>query len=167
MNFITFIIFFINSPSKHMIHKWEYQRHWDIHPGNQGASEMCMSLHTLQWINKTNENIPGTRHDNFFKYVPIQKWDIKKPQPSDHHPRVPKYRLQQTEDHIWSICTSLHRHYKQYKIDNCRGNCTNTSKQTGWLLFYLPSHRGTSPRFHMDRTTHKWSSHTESKLTDH
>ena len=38
---------------------------------------MWMSLHTLQEIHKINDEISGTRHDNLFKHVPIQKWDIK------------------------------------------------------------------------------------------
>ena len=29
---------------------------------------------------------------------------------------------------FWSICTGLHRHHQQYKIDNGRGDCTETSK---------------------------------------
>ena len=54
---------------------------------------MWMSLHTLQEIQKTNDEIIGTKHGNFLKHVLIQKRDIKKPHPSGHHPRVPKYRL--------------------------------------------------------------------------
>ena len=37
---------------------------------------MCISLHTLQEIEKINDEIYGTSHDNLFKRVPIQKWDI-------------------------------------------------------------------------------------------
>ena len=65
--------------------------HLDIHLDNQGASKMWMSLHTLQEIHKINDDISGKRHDNLFKHVLIQKWDIKKPHPSGHHPRVSVY----------------------------------------------------------------------------
>ena len=71
--------------------KLSHRGHQDIHPDNQGASERWISLHTLQEIQKINDNITGTRHDNLFKYVTIQKWDIKKPHPSGHHPRVSGY----------------------------------------------------------------------------
>ena len=50
---------------------------------------MWMSLYILQEIQKINDDISGTRHDNLFRHVPIQKWDIKKPHPSRHHPRSP------------------------------------------------------------------------------
>ena len=56
---------------------------------------MWMSIHTLQEIHKTNDEILGTRYDNLFKHDPIQKWDIKQPHPSGHHPRVLKCILQQ------------------------------------------------------------------------
>ena len=87
---------------------------------------MWMSLHTLQEIHKINDEIPGTKNDNLFKHVLIQKLDIKQPQPIGHHPRVPKSILQQIEDHIWSIFTCLHRHYQQYKTDKVRVDCTKT-----------------------------------------
>ena len=55
---------------------------------------MWISLHNLQEIHIINDNIPCKKHDNLFKHVPIQKWDIKRPQTSGHHPRVSKYILQ-------------------------------------------------------------------------
>ena len=76
-----------------MRRKREYCGHREILPENQEASEIWMSLHTLQEIHKIDDKISGTRHDNFFKHVPIQKWDVKRPQHSCHGPRVPKYRL--------------------------------------------------------------------------
>ena len=82
----------------------------EIGTANQVASEMWVSLHTSQAIHKINDNISGTRHD---KMLPYKKWDIKRPHTSGHHPRVPESILQQTEDHIWSIFTSLHMHYQQ------------------------------------------------------
>ena len=116
---------------------------------------MWMSLHTLQEIHKINDDITGTRQDNLFKFVTVKKRDIKQPQPSSHNSRVPESRLQQTEDHIWRICTSLHRHYQKYKTENGRGDCTNTRKLTGRILFYVPIHQETSPGFHIDRTAHQ------------
>ena len=77
-----------------MRRKLSYWGHQDIHPENQGASKMWMSLHNLQEIQKINDEISVTRHENLIKHVPIQKRDIKHNQPNSHHPRVPKYRLQ-------------------------------------------------------------------------
>ena len=51
INFNTFNIF-ITSPSTNMRHK---RAHWGqkvIYTNNQGAREMCMSLHDLQKITK-------------------------------------------------------------------------------------------------------------------
>ena len=83
-----------------MHRKLAHQGYQDIHLYNQGESEMCISLHTIHEIHNINDEIPGARYDNLFKNVPIQKWDIKLPQPSVHHPRVPELRFQQIEDHI-------------------------------------------------------------------
>ena len=77
-----------------MHRKLAHQGHREIRPDNQGSSEVWMSLHTLQEIQKINDEISSTRHDKLFKHIPIQKWDTKQPQPSGHHPRVPKSRLQ-------------------------------------------------------------------------
>ena len=55
---------------------------------------MWISLNTLQEIHKINDDISGTIHDNLFKHVTIQKWDIKEPQPIGHHTRAPKSILQ-------------------------------------------------------------------------
>ena len=85
---------FSTSPPEKMRRKRAHQGHREIHPDNQGASNMWMSLHTLQEIHKINDKISGTRHDNLLKHAPIPKWDIKRPQTSGHHPRVLKYILQ-------------------------------------------------------------------------
>ena len=80
--------------------KQAHQGHQNINPDNKGASEIWMSLNTLNQIHKFNDEIPGTRYDNLLKYVTIQKWGIKKPQTRSHNPRVPKSILQKTEDYI-------------------------------------------------------------------
>ena len=76
---------------------------------------MWMLLHNLQKNHNLNDEIPSTRHDKLLKRVPVKKWDTKQPHPISHHPRLHKSRLQQTENHICSICTSLHRQYQQYQ----------------------------------------------------
>ena len=95
----------------------------------------------LTRIHRINENIPGTRHDNLFKHVPIQKWDIKKPHPRGNNPRVPKNRLQQTEYHIWSICTSIYMQHYHHQAEDGRSNHTKSRKQMWQILFYAPIHR--------------------------
>ena len=77
-----------------MRRKLAHWGHLEIHPDNQGASEIWMLLHTLQEIQKINDKILGTIHDNLFKPVPIQKWYINRPHTSVHLSRVPKSILQ-------------------------------------------------------------------------
>ena len=74
----------------HMHCNWAHQGHKEIHTDNQGSSEIWMSIHFLKEIHKINDEIPGTRHDNMFKHIPIQKWDIERPHPNGHHPRLLK-----------------------------------------------------------------------------
>ena len=126
---------------------------------------MRMSLHTLQEVHKINDEIPGARYDKFFKHVTIQQWYIMRPQTSGHHPRVPKSRLQYTEDHVWRICTCINRHYQNYKTENGGGDRTKTRKRTGRILFYVPSHQEIDPWFHMDRTNRQLSIHIQGKRT--
>ena len=98
-----------------MRRKLSHRGNLEIHLKNQGSSDICMSLHTLQTIHKINDKIRSTRHYNFLKHIPIQKWDINRPHTSGHHPRGSESRLQQTEYHIWIIYTSLHRYCQQYQ----------------------------------------------------
>ena len=118
-----------------MYRKLAHLGHQNIYLENKGASEMWMSLHTLQENHKINNEIPSTRHYYLIKHVPLQKYYIKLPQPIGHHPRVSESRLQPAEYQIWSIFTSLHRHYKQLKTENGRGDRTNTSKKNGVDIF--------------------------------
>ena len=68
----------------------------------------CHSM-LLQKKHKINDKIPSTRHDKILKHVPIQKWYTKQPKQSGNHTRLPKSRVQQDKDHIWSILTSIYR----------------------------------------------------------
>ena len=58
---------------------------------------MWLPLHYIQKVHKVNYNITSTRYRNFPEHVPIQKWDIKRPQPRRNFPRVPGSRLQQAK----------------------------------------------------------------------
>ena len=67
-------------------------------------------------IYKVNDNITSPRYGNLPEHFSIPKWDIKWPQPSRKHPRVPQSRLQQVKNNIWGIFTGLHRHHKQHQV---------------------------------------------------
>ena len=69
----------------------------------------------LTKIHKINDKIPSTRHDNLPEHDPIPKSYIKRPHPRGNHTRVPKLRLKQAKDNIWSIYTILYRHHQQYQ----------------------------------------------------
>ena len=114
---------------------------------------MWMSLHSLQEIHKINDDIPDKRHDNLLRHVTIQNGISINLIPEAIILGSLNTDSQQTDYQISSIFTRIYSHYQQCKNNNGRGDRTKNRKQTRKILFYIPTHRETSPRFHMDRTT--------------
>ena len=43
-----------------------------IHPINHGASEICITLHTIQKFHKVNDNISNSRHGNLPEHFTLE-----------------------------------------------------------------------------------------------
>ena len=129
--------FVITITYTHMCRKLTNWGHLMVHNNNQEAREMWLPLRDIQEIHKTHDKIIGTRYGNLPEHVTIQKWYIKQPHPSVNNIGVSKYRLQQANNPVWSLCTSILSHLRHHEAENSGRNFNTLRKRTGWILFHV------------------------------
>ena len=128
---------------------------------------MWIPLHAIQKIHETHDKIIGTRYCNLPEHFPIQKWDIKWPQPRRNRLGDSKPILKQANSRVWVPCTSKHGHQQQHEAYNSGINYTTPIKQMGWVLLHGVRYWETTTFLHMYRVTNQWTSNKKVRWPVH
>ena len=150
-----------------MRYKWTHRGHQMVHPNNQVASYMWVPLHAIQETNETHEKSLVQDRVTCLNMFPFKKGDIKNLSAVVIIVFFFKPRLQQSNNHVWILCTSTNSHHQQHEAENSGRNFTMLIKRIGWILLHFTCYWYTNSFVHMNIVTNQRTSNTKVRRTDH